>query len=70
VRLDIDSIVKTVVNTSGSQDTFARYTAGLVCIAFVGLIFFRADYVVSGLFLSFVLLVIWTVLFARFREIR
>jgi hypothetical protein len=70
VRLDPNSIINAALNSSGSQDTFARYTAGLVCIALIGLLCFRADYVLVGVFLAFVLVVMWTVLFARFRDIR
>jgi hypothetical protein len=43
---------------------------GLGCIALIGLLCFKADYVLVGVFLAFVLVVMWTVLFARFRDIR
>jgi hypothetical protein len=62
--------MKAALNASGSQDTFARYTAGLVCITLIGLLCFRADYLLVGIFLAFVLIVMWTVLFARTRDIK
>jgi hypothetical protein len=39
-------------------------------ITSIGLICFRADYLLVGVFLAFVLIVMWTALFARFWDIK